>query len=282
MMKIRFLGTAAAEGWPGVFCNCEKCKNAARLGGKDIRTRSQIIVNDDLLVDLPPDTYYHKLQFGIDLSAVRTLLVTHSHMDHFFPMELAMHGNGFGHNLTSPNLEIFCNEHVKESFDRQSEFEPFDKGILNSLSFNITEPFKHFFTAGGYEIFTLKAQHAFGEKAVFYLIIKDGKSFMQCNDTGWIYEENFDFLKSLNIKIDLISLDCTCGTREIGKVGTHMGAPDCVKMMDIMRNSNFTHKGTKFILTHFSHNNGMTHAELTEYFKPYDAIPAYDGMTVEI
>ena len=38
-MKIRFLGTAAAEGWPAVFCACESCKRAERLGGKDIRTR---------------------------------------------------------------------------------------------------------------------------------------------------------------------------------------------------------------------------------------------------
>ena len=30
-MKVRFLGTAAAEGWPAVFCNCENCKKAAAL-----------------------------------------------------------------------------------------------------------------------------------------------------------------------------------------------------------------------------------------------------------
>ena len=76
-MKIKFLGTAAAEGWPAVFCNCENCKKAASLGGKNIRTRSQILVNDDLLIDLPPDTYLHKLAHGLDLSKVSVLLVTH-------------------------------------------------------------------------------------------------------------------------------------------------------------------------------------------------------------
>ena len=37
-MKITFYGTAAGEGWPGVFCQCELCREARRLGGKNIRT----------------------------------------------------------------------------------------------------------------------------------------------------------------------------------------------------------------------------------------------------
>ncbi len=52
-MKLTYLGTAAAEGWPAVFCNCPCCRQARVLGGKDIRTRSQALVNEDLLLDLP-------------------------------------------------------------------------------------------------------------------------------------------------------------------------------------------------------------------------------------
>ena len=61
-MKITVLGSAAAEGIPAVFCNCENCKRAAAKGGKDIRTRAQVLVNDDLMIDWPADTYMHKLQ----------------------------------------------------------------------------------------------------------------------------------------------------------------------------------------------------------------------------
>ena len=45
-MKITFLGTAAAEGVPAIFCNCEYCQNARLKGGKNIRTRSQEIINE--------------------------------------------------------------------------------------------------------------------------------------------------------------------------------------------------------------------------------------------
>ena len=50
-MKIQFLGTAAAEGFPAIFCNCEYCNKARELKGKNIRTRSQAIIDDKILLD---------------------------------------------------------------------------------------------------------------------------------------------------------------------------------------------------------------------------------------
>ena len=47
-MNLTYLGTAAAEGWPGIFCRCEFCERAKRLGGRDIRTRSQALLDDAL------------------------------------------------------------------------------------------------------------------------------------------------------------------------------------------------------------------------------------------
>ena len=41
-MKIKYLGTGAAEGWPGVFCNCQHCREAREKGGKNICTRSSV------------------------------------------------------------------------------------------------------------------------------------------------------------------------------------------------------------------------------------------------
>jgi len=44
-MEIQYLGTAAAEGFPALFCDCETCKKARNTGGKDVRTRTQSIVD---------------------------------------------------------------------------------------------------------------------------------------------------------------------------------------------------------------------------------------------
>ena len=86
-MKIQYLGTAAAEGWPGLFCRCEVCRRAREAGGKNIRTRSQALIDDAILMDFPPDTYLHMLRDGLPLPEIRTLLLTHSHQDHWYPEE---------------------------------------------------------------------------------------------------------------------------------------------------------------------------------------------------
>lgn len=279
-MKIKFLGTAAAEGWPAVFCNCESCKKAQSLGGKNVRTRSQILVNDDLLVDLPPDTYMHKLLCGLDLSKVRTLLVTHSHMDHFYPMELSMRGFWYGMNMVEPELNVFCNDYVKKSFDVESGFEKFHPEIANAIKWRIVTPFEKF-ASGNYEIYSLKARHTCPEQSLFYLIKQGDKAFLQCNDTGYLYEENFEFLEKTGVKPDCVSLDCTVGKKKVGE-GGHMGGLDCAEVADRMRKSGLVKPNARFVATHFSHNSACTHEEFTDFFRPYGIEAAYDGMEVEV
>ena len=38
-MKLKFLGTGAAEAIPALWCECELCQNAIRKGGKELRRR---------------------------------------------------------------------------------------------------------------------------------------------------------------------------------------------------------------------------------------------------
>ena len=70
-MKFQFLGTAAAEGMPAVFCRCETCEKARALKGKNIRSRAQALINDDLLLDFSSDTYWHAVQNGLYLDKVK-------------------------------------------------------------------------------------------------------------------------------------------------------------------------------------------------------------------
>lgn len=65
-MKIKYLGTAAYEGVPALFCNCEVCKKSRAAGGKNIRTRSQAVIDDKIMIDFNPDTVTHTLNYGID------------------------------------------------------------------------------------------------------------------------------------------------------------------------------------------------------------------------
>ena len=83
-MKIQFLGTAAAEGVPAMFCNCPVCGGVRALGQAEFRTRTQVLIDGKLSVDFPPEAYFHSLKYGFNCADIRYLLVTHSHMDHFY------------------------------------------------------------------------------------------------------------------------------------------------------------------------------------------------------
>ena len=76
-MKLHYLGTAAAEAIPAVWCNCEVCKKIRKTRGKDVRTRSQVLINDDLMVDFPQDSYMHMLQNDLEFYKLKYVIFTH-------------------------------------------------------------------------------------------------------------------------------------------------------------------------------------------------------------
>lgn len=95
-MKIRYWGSAAAEGVPGIFCHCPVCREARAKGGRFVRARTQAVIDDALLVDLGADTYLNSVRFGFDLSQIGDVLITHAHSDHFYPHELLMRRSDCG------------------------------------------------------------------------------------------------------------------------------------------------------------------------------------------
>ena len=66
-MKIHFYGTGASEGVPGFFCECEHCKEARRLGGKNLRTRTCAKLDEEILIDFSMDTYAQTLFRQLDM-----------------------------------------------------------------------------------------------------------------------------------------------------------------------------------------------------------------------
>lgn len=73
-MKIKYLGTGAYEGIPALFCTCPICLKAMEKGGKNIRTRSQALIDDKILIDFNADTYSHFITHKIDFTKVNGAL----------------------------------------------------------------------------------------------------------------------------------------------------------------------------------------------------------------
>ena len=273
-MKIQYLGTAAAEGWPGLFCRCEVCRRAREAGGKNIRTRSQALIDDTILMDFPPDTYLHMLRDGLPLPEIRTLLLTHSHQDHWYPEDLAFRGEGFSHDIDGI-LEIYGNDACAQ---RLKAILPIvGQSMMDAMRahYNEVTAFSPFETQG-YRVTPLKALHNRAENCLIYLIEKDGKSLLYANDTGLFPQETWEYLRGK--KLDLVSMDCTM--QQIPEGTNHMGLTDNAELCRRLGEAGYTHEGTKYVITHFSHNGGLLHEELEERARPLGFLTAYDGMTL--
>ena len=147
-MKITYLGTAASEGLPAPFCTCPVCQKARSEGGKSVRTRSQALVDESLLIDFPADTYFHWLQNGFDFLKVRDLIVTHSHCDHWYPMDLFTCVEPYAHH-GEYSLTLHGNEKVCGEFQACMEGE--EPRVLQVVHAEQAQAYQTF-TAGEYQV----------------------------------------------------------------------------------------------------------------------------------
>lgn len=278
-MDIMFLGTAAAEGMPAVFCNCEACVKSKSLGGKNIRTRSQIMINDDLMMDFPMDSYLHMIVNKLDLTKIKNIFITHAHMDHCYPLEFTLHGEPYAHNMTNQILNIYGNETVITRAEKMNEGQ-LKEAVKETLKLRKISSYSEI-NIDGYKITSLPAEHTKFEDCLTYVIDDGKKVFMQFNDSGILPDSVYEWMAKKSIKIDAISFDCTYGYFLKGK-GRHMGVLDNINERNRMKSFGLLNDDCKFYLTHFSHNSGMLHDEFVEKVKGLDFIVCYDGMKVTL
>ena len=271
-MKIRFLGTAAAEGMPALFCKCDACKKARELGGKNIRTRSQAMVNDTLLIDFPCDTYMHILQNGIDLTHIHHCVITHTHSDHYYPTDMTFVMPGY-----AELPEDYKGLHIYGSSAIAEEMEKIQKktgGLTDYCCLPVFEPC----VIDEFVITPLKACH--GATDPYIYIIDDGtRRMLYANDTDIFPEETWDYLVSTKQRLDMVSMDCTGGAYEELSYQGHMCVGRNIKCRDRLLETGICDENTVFVLNHFSHNGLHTlHEDFSKIAEEYGFISTYDGM----
>lgn len=276
-MKLTYLGTAAGEGFPAIFCNCEFCQKARKQGGKNIRSRSQAIINDDLLIDFPPDTFMHVINGKLRLDRVKTLIVTHSHADHFNSKDLVRRQPPYAHNMDTETMQVYCSNGAYERLCKEINNEkPF-----GNIEFHVLRAFESF-TAENYKITPLPARHQLEEDAFIFIIEKNGKRILYAHDTGYFYDSVFEYIKSNNLYFNLVSYDCTNIELPIPDTATHMGFENISRVKKTLKEMKAVDEKTIQIVNHFSHNGNPLHNNLKRICKPLKLIPSYDGLEVKI
>lgn len=278
-MKVTFLGTGAAEGVPAMFCSCEFCSGLRKKSPAFYRSRTQVMIDDKLCIDFPPEAYTNSVRFGVDLSALGTLLITHSHMDHFYAHDFILRGYKYA-QLSQNVLQIFGNAEVKRVFEECTRRE-LKSDVAPHLKMTVVKPYE-FLTVENYRVLTIPAIHKTEEDALLYYVEKQGSGYLHLYDTGAVSGEAIDFLVKNGAKAAAVALDCTFLDAPHKDGARHMCITDCAKIIKTLKAKGVADDSTKFIITHFSHHFAPSEEKLQKIEKEYSVIAAYDGLTVEI
>lgn len=272
-MDILFCGTAAAEGFPGLFCTCDTCGRARERGGKDLRSRAAYMIGDRVRIDFGPDSNYHQLRYGLSYDLLETLLITHSHDDHWYPTDLNNRQTGYS-VVTDRPLDVWGNARVEEKLHAALECS-LDAARLR---FSRLTPWQPIALPDCMTAAPVLAAHDPAEECVNYVVERSGRRALFGHDTGWYSEETWEFLsdKPLNIVI----LDCTYGSED--HRGGHMGGLSVVEARDELGSRGALAADAVVVATHFSHNGGWVYEELERYFAPHGIVTGYDGLILPL
>lgn len=275
-MKVKLLGTAACEGVPAMFCNCENCVKARELGGKNHRARTQTLVDDDMLIDFGGDTCANARRFGLDLTQIKYFLITHADHDHFIPQEF--YNFTYGVNKKVEKAKLIGSYDIKNEFVRIMGEEVAKEFLDNYIEFIELKPYQTT-VIDDYKITPLNAYHRVG--AFVYIIEKGDKCMFYCLDTGKMPEENFEYMSKFGKVFDVVLIDCTYGRVPADKYGGHLSLYDGVNQIKKMRDAGTVTENTDIIVTHFAHWHIPSHEEMEKLASEFGHIVSYDGMEYE-
>jgi phosphoribosyl 1,2-cyclic phosphate phosphodiesterase len=268
-MKLTVLGSAAAEAIPNPFCRCTVCRHARRVGGAEIRGRSAALVNDDLLIDLGPDLIGAANRLNLYLGNLHTALVTHAHLDHWLPSNLAWRAPSY---TSTPLVPLTVYGPGDALAGLQSHL-----GREIALSCTAVTAGDRW-RAGPYEITAVPATHGKGRLEALLYVIGDGTHrVFYATDTAALSKAAWDVLRPW-APLDLILLDQTLGLGA-GSSGHH-GFECFIETRARLIDEGLLGPQSRLVAHHFSHNGGLSHVDLVTRFRPYDVTVAYDGLVL--
>src|SRR3989338_7004756 len=292
-MKIKCLGTSAGWPLPRLGCKCELCSSN---DPKDTRTRTQLLVNDSILLDAGPDTYRHlkkrdsiaeftlnkeKRSFanaqddkseglqndrgkrtendrGVDPTKIKAVLIYHAHLDHIEGFwDLTHIYNGY------KPIDVFVTLPIL------NEIRKFISIHGQNLKINVVKPNQPFL------VDNIKVEYfpvIHGKTPAFGVKLKENKIFVYITDFRRILPSQERTIKYA----DYWAIDGST----LGKIGQ---GPGHISIQDgIQLAKKYKIKNTYFV--HIGHKTG-THQFLEEYLK-INAGPnyhiAFDGQELKL
>jgi phosphoribosyl 1,2-cyclic phosphate phosphodiesterase len=313
-VKVTFLGSGAAEGYPALWCRCERCATARQRGGRNLRFRSSALINDDLLIDPGPDTVAATVRLGLDLAPVQAALVTHPHSDHLEATTFYWRRKGFVATALPP-LDLYASaasiarvlRHEGRDIAPESLYlRPHLTTAYQQLDITTsgeTPPDTRFpegsqqppvTPARRYEVHTLAASHAEPAMEPMFFGIRqvagpeaEGRatppSLLYATDTGPFSDETWSSLRRLGEqgwRFSATAIDSTSGLGPDSKA--HMNIRQMAWHQDELARLGLLADDAQRHAHHFSHNGTPPYEELEAHLAPQNIHPTWDGLTLTV
>jgi len=282
---VTFLGTSAAPSMPIPFCGCQVCSDARRMGGKNLRRRSSICIDDDLLVDIRPDTATASFECDLDLTGISTCLLTHSHEDHFDPEFVMCRHAEYGTVVSGDLLMVGSAETLRaidEIMSRRCDYGSIlDSDTQAALGVELLSvaPFETV-TVGAYRVTAYPANHGTDQGALLYSIEQGDLALFYGTDTSVLSESVWDGLQRNGTRYDLVVLDHTYGVGFSSSPDDHLASVDVMAHADRFRRDGLMKEGARVYATHISHEGNLEHCELDGYARERGYRVAFDGLSL--
>lgn len=276
-MKIKYLGTGDASGIPALFCDCRICQNARKNGDKDIRSRTQVLIDDTLLIDFGPDSFYHAIKNKINFTKIAYCLISHTHYDHFFKEDIFSRTetrSKIRKNHPS-SLTLIGSEGVKNVLKVEDNKVTRDGRVL----FMEIKPYETI-KVKNYEVTALPAEHGTESPLVYIIKDQNGKTFFYGHDSMILSDESFNYLVKNKIHLDILSLDFSDGKVKNPYFG-HLNLDGVFHFKEQFLAKKIADPNSVFILSHIGHKGDFTHAELAKFMKGEFRV-SFDGFTMKI
>ncbi len=254
-MRIRFLGTGAAEGIPAINCRCDHCLRARTLGGKLMRERSATLFSlpdYELLVDAPPNIRALLEKNGVD--HVDGVFLTHEHYDHVSGLvEFAYWG---------AKIDLLVEKGLYKRLQHQGVM-----AGLNRVAFHLVCRQGVAMRFDGFFMTPFAVRHP-----------------VPCFGLA-IYTKNLKVIYTADSSADLTNY-ARCLIRDAdllivntpffdGGGGDHLNVLEALRWKDALG-------AKRLVLTHINHHN-RPYDELVEYVKDFEGVQvAYDGLEIEL
>lgn len=310
-MRLTFLGTSAGEMYPALWCHCPHCDYARAHGGRNLRRHSCALVDDDVMLDMSSHAFITAGEMGLDITGIRTLLVTHDHSDHFDPLNLicrvtptcqgqwcdtalpcdmARMDTQVGPRFTPlPMLDIYGHESVHEAMGRSNshiggfsggEGAPSDDERLFAMRFHALSRGETFAKPeDDLRVTALVSHHATPGHVFNYVLQRGGKTLLYACDCGGYDEDMLALLRTF--RFDCVVFEGTFGLAAREDAG-HMNLRKNRQMLQFFTDGGLWANQPRFILTHIAPHKAPPYDLYRPMVEAAGMTLAYDGMTVEI